>query len=236
MDLVNVPIPLNRCIMRTKYLTIIATDSNTGGQTNGSIYSPDGIDMVYVEETDTGFMTIQSFYIGKYEVTQAQYQAIMGTNPSFFKGANNPVETVSLDDIKAFISKLNAMTNRHYRLPTISEWECAAREGTKRSSYEYSGSNNIDEVAWYKGNSKDNNNDATHPVGQKQPNALGIYDMSGNVWEWCEDNSDSSGCPDRGTRGGGWGNSAGACRVSLRGLNSPSTRIPDIGFRLALSL
>ncbi len=123
------------------------------------------------------------YYIGKYEVTQALWQAVMGSNPSFFKGTDLPVETVSWNDCQDFISKLNAMTGKRFRLPTEAEWEYAARGGKKSRGYLFSGSITLDDVAWY----KENSGSKTHVVGTKQPNELGIYDMAGNVWEWCQD-------------------------------------------------
>jgi hypothetical protein len=206
--------------------------TSSGGDNNrrnGEAYSPDGIEMVYVEGTGSGILAVKGFYIGKYEVTQAQYQAIMGSNPSNFKGSNHPVEMVSWNDAQEFITKLNARTGRNYRLPTEAEWEYAAREGTKRSSYKYSGSDGIGAVAWY----ADNSGGQTHPVGQKIPNALGIYDMSGNVWEWCQDCYDSS-CSLRVFRGGSWGSSAQRCRVAYRSSNSPGDRGNGLGFRVVL--
>ncbi|MBO5235045.1 MAG: formylglycine-generating enzyme family protein [Alistipes sp.] len=185
-------------------------------------------------------VTISDFYIGKYEVTQAQWEAVMGNNPSCFKGDNRPVERVSWNDIQEFIEKLNAKTDKKYRLPTEAEWEYAARGGDQSKGYKYSGSNNIDEVAWH----GDNSAMRTHLVGQKQPNELGLYDMSGNVWEWCSDwyGSYSSGSQtnptgpangsDRVLRGGCWINSAGSCRVSYRGTGGPSIRNFGFGFRL----
>ena len=128
-------------------------------------------------------VTVSDFYIGKYEVTQAQWKAVMGKNPSHYKGENRPVERVSWYDIQKFIEKLNAKTGKRYRLPTEAEWEYAARGGNQSKGYKYSGSNDIGSVAWYTNNS----GDRTHPVGQKQPNELGLYDMTGNVWEWCSD-------------------------------------------------
>ncbi len=204
------------------------TTKPSGNHRNGETWSPDGIDMVYVEGTGTGIFAVKGFYIGKYEVTQAQWQAIMGSNPSNFKGGNNPVEKVSWNDVQEFIKRLNAATGRNYALPTEAQWEYAAREG-KNSSYEYSGSNNINSVAWYDGNS----GSTTHPVGQKSPNALGIYDMTGNVWEWCQDCYDSS-CSYRVYRGGGWGYDARYCRVASRFNNPPSHSNYFIGFRLVI--
>ena len=128
-------------------------------------------------------VTLSSFSIAKTEVTQELWQAVMGNNPSYFKGSNLPVEVVSWNDCQEFIRKLNAMTGYNFRLPTEAEWEFAARGGNKSQHYQYSGSNDVGSVAWY----GDNSGGKTHPVATKAPNELGIYDMSGNVWEWCED-------------------------------------------------
>ena len=191
-------------------------------------------------------VTVSSFYIGKYEVTQAQWKAVMGTNPSNWKGDNLPVEQVSWDDVQEFIRKLNAKTGKTYRLPTEAEWEFAARGGNSSRGYKYSGSNDLNSVVWY----YDNSGSKTHPVGTKSPNELGIYDMTGNVWEWCSDWYDSSYYssaaqtnpkgPTSGSarvlRGGGWDNSARRCRVSGRGSSYPGIRIYYIGFRLVLVL
>lgn len=166
----------------------------------------------------------------------------MGSNPSYFKGSNLPVETVSWDDCQEFIRKLNSMTGQKFRLPTEAEWEYAARGGNKSKGYIYSGSNNIDSVSWYDGNS----GDETHPVATKSPNELGIYDMSGNVWEWCNDwyGSYSSSAQTNPTgpysgsrrvdRGGGWGCNAWLCRVSDRRRDAPDDRYFNLGLRLAL--
>ncbi|MBQ3247480.1 MAG: formylglycine-generating enzyme family protein [Alistipes sp.] len=195
------------------------------------------------DEKPAHSVTVSDFYIGKYEVTQAQWEAVMGENPSCFKGENRPVERVSWNDIQEFIEKLNAKTGKKYRLPTEAEWEYAARGGNQSKGYKYSGSNDIGSVAWYTKNSSSQ----THPVGQKQPNELGLYDMSGNVYEWCSDwfGRYSSGSqtnptgPAKGSRrvlrGGSWLN-AGRCRVSYRGSDDPSSSgfyCGIFGFRLA---
>ena len=184
-----------------------------------------------------------NYYIGKYEVTQALWQAVMGSNPSYFKGDDLPVEQVSWNDCQDFISKLNAMTGKRFRLPSEAEWEYAARGGNKSRGYQYSGSNVLRDVAWYSGNSSSR----THAVGTKQPNELGIYDMAGNVWEWCQDwyGSYSSSPQTNPTgavyelypvyRGGSWNSSARDCRTSYREYFTPVFRNIDLGLRLVLS-
>ncbi len=182
------------------------------------------------------------YFIARTEVTQELWEAVMGNNPSAFKGAKKPVEKVSWDDCQTFIDKLNEMTGQHFRLPTEAEWEFAARGGNKSLGYKYSGSDNIDEVAWF----TENSGNETHPVGTKQPNELGIFDMSGNVWEWCADwygdysasaQKDPKG-PSQGScrvlRGGSWFDSTGFCRVSRRLFNTPDYRGRSNGLRLAL--
>jgi formylglycine-generating enzyme required for sulfatase activity len=213
-----------------------------GGTFTMGCTSEQGSDCIS-DEKPAHQVTLNSFYVGRYEVTQAQWRAVMGSNPSRFKGDNLPVEQVSWNDVQDFIRKLNAQTGKRYQLPTEAEWEYAARGGNKSRGYKYSGSNTLGGVAWY----SDNSNGVTHPVGQKSPNELGIYDMSGNVWEWCSDwdgaysasaqsnpVGDSSGSY-RVNRGGGWYYDAVDCRVVFRGHNSPGLRGVALGFRLVCS-
>ena len=186
---------------------------------------------------------LSDFFIGKYEVTQAQWKAVMGENPSNNKGDNLPVEQVSWNDVQEFISKLNVLTGKQYRLPTEAEWEFAARGGISSKNYKYSGSNTANDVAWIGSNSAR----TTHPVGTKIPNELGIHDMSGNVMEWCNDwlgqytnigkvnpKGANSGTHRVG-RGGSWGSAERVVRVSARSGNTPDSRAMNIGFRLACS-
>lgn len=188
-------------------------------------------------------ITLSSFYIGKYEVTQEEWEAVMGSNPSTFKGAKWPVESVSWEDCQTFIRKLNTITGKQFRLPTEAEWEYAAGGGHQSIGYKFSGSDNIDDVAWYESNSRG----ATHKVGLKRPNELGLYDMSGNVWEWCQDwygnysnsvqsnpNGPSSGV-NRVRRGGSWLAGDELCCVSYRSDYTPLKGRYFLGFRLALS-
>ncbi len=195
------------------------------------------------EKPDHRVTLTKNYYIGKYEVTQALWQVVMGNNPSRFKGDDLPVERVSWKRCQDFISKLNSLTGKRFRLPTEAEWEYAARGGNKSRGYRYSGSNTLDDVAWY----GDNSGSKTHAVGTKQPNELGIYDMSGNVSEWCQDWRGSySSSPQtnptdavsgsyRVDRGGSWLYSAWFSRSSSRGGRTPGGRDGDLGLRLVLS-
>ena len=180
--------------------------------------------------------TVSDFMIGETQVTQELWQAVMGSNPSHFTGdLQRPVEQVSWNDCQEFIRKLNQLTGQNFRLPTEAEWEYAARGGNRSNGYKYSGSNNVGTVAWY----DDNSGSKTHPVKTKQPNELGIYDMSGNVWEWCQDKwcGNYNSPRDSGShvlRGGGWYFYARHVRVSLRNSGDPGIWGNGYGLRLAL--
>ena len=190
-------------------------------------------------------ITLKSFYIGQYEVTQTFWQQVMGNQPAHFAGCSScPVEDVTPEQIRIFISKLNQLTGKHYRLPTEAEWEYAALGGNKSKGYKYSGSNSTDEVAWF----KDNSESKTHPVGQKKPNELGIYDMSGNVWELCADWFDNKyykkstasnplnnkKATHRVMRGGSWRSPKERCYSKARNRNISDHHKQNGGFRLAL--
>lgn len=185
-------------------------------------------------------VTLSSFYICKYEVTQELWTAVMGSNPSEFKGAKRPVEQVSWEDCQTFITKLNQLTGKNYRLPTEAEWEYAARGGNRSNGYKYAGSNTIEDVAWYDCKS------GTHDVGTKRANELGLYDMTGNVLEWCGDWSGSySSRSQTNPKGAFWGD-VRVCRggcwlspgwdwcVSDRGGCPPTQGDCFIGLRLTL--
>ncbi|MEO6038118.1 MAG: SUMF1/EgtB/PvdO family nonheme iron enzyme [Saprospiraceae bacterium] len=189
-------------------------------------------------------VTVSSFFMSKYEVTQAEWLKIMGNNPSGFKDCDQcPVENVSWDDVQVYIQKLNAKTGKRYRLPTEAEWEYAARGGQNATYYVYAGSNDLDEVTWHLRNS----GNKTHPIGGKKANALGLYDLSGNVWEWCSDwywydaystgtNTNPTGPAQGGRsrvlRGGSWHGIASDCRAANRNGHEPSYRSTYVGFRL----
>ena len=199
----------------------------------------------YDREKPIHEVTVSDFYIGKHEVTQKLYKEIMGTTPSHFKNCDNcPVENVSWNDAQEFIKKLNAKTGKNYCLPSEAQWEYAARGGVE--TQKWSGTNNENELinyAWY----RENSNNKTHSVGTKKPNKFGIYDMSGNVWEWCEDWYDEEYYKNspktnpintkkgsyRVLRGGSWINYATYCRVAYRYYINPTNSYFNDGFRLA---
>ena len=213
---------------------------------NGENYDSEA----YSWEQPVHSITLSEYYIGETEVTQELWEAVMGTNPSRFKGSNKPVESVSLNDCQEFITKLNRRTGKRFCLPTEAEWEYAARGGNKSRGYKYAGSNTIGNVAWYRDNAYDVGESSpaygTHPIGTKSPNELGLYDMSGNVYEWCSDcygeysssleinpTGSISGFS-RVLRGGSWRFNAQRCRVSDRDYDYPGYRINNYGLRLAL--
>lgn len=201
---------------------------------------------VVLYQDSTLDVTLADYSIGQTEVTQALWQAVMGNNPSYFSSneifmveksrefeddLNRPVEWVSWDDCQTFVEKLNELTGRHFRIPTEAEWEFAAKGGNKTHGYPYAGSEDIDEVAWY----RENTDNMTHPVGQKKPNELGIYDMTGNVREWCLDQvsfrlADGTSSRYRIARGGSY---CYNCVVWYRDRATQNVRGSDLGLRLA---
>ena len=210
----------------------------------------------YEDEKPAHRVTLSSFSIGQIEVTQQLWQAVMENNPSQFTGnALRPVENVSWDDCQEFIARLNTLTGKTFRLPTEAEWEYAARGGSKSRGYIYAGSNTLGEVGWYDVNcyliDPNSSNYGPHAVATKRPNELGLYDMSGNVWEWCLDWFDdyaygaqtdptgpasppSEAYPYRVHRGGAWDFDIVDCRNSVRGCSPQSARSKNIGLRLVM--
>jgi formylglycine-generating enzyme required for sulfatase activity len=194
----------------------------------------------YEDEKPVHPVTLSSFYIGQYPVTQKEWMDVMGFNPSQTKGDDLPVTDISWNEVQKFLTKLNRQTGKQYRLPTEAEWEFAARGGVESKGFKYAGSDTPDKVAWTNVNSK-----RLQPVGLKKPNELGLYDMSGNVWEWCEDRyGDYSSSaqtnpegPDTGSdrvyRGGSWGSYPRYCGVANRNYDSPGVLFDGLGFRLA---
>ena len=209
----------------------------------------------YSDEIPVHSVTLSDYYIGKFEVTQGLWEKVMGTtiheqrikagySSTNGVGSDYPMYYVNWEEAQEFCKKLSQLTGKTYVLPTEAQWEYAARGGVKSRGYKYSGSNTIGNVAWY----SDNSSSSTRPVATKQPNELGLYDMSGNVWEWCSDwdgyySSESQSNPTgpstgsrRVLRGGSWGYYAGGCRVSYRIGNYPSYRNFNYGFRVVLLL
>ena len=176
--------------------------------------------------------TVGSFLIGKTEVTGVLWKAVMGKNPSTARGRGKelPVESVSWNDCKEFIEKLNQLTGQKFRMPTEEEWEYAARGGNKSSGFKFSGGDTMGKVGWYSKNSES----STHQVATKTPNELGIYDMSGNVWEWCSDAYEGVESLQYVIRGGCFNDTSQACWIWNRSKNHPTSRIDICGLRLAM--
>ncbi len=223
-------------------MTFVAAIGVWGGvRWNDAVKHPDDFPAEHPAHPVT--MT-QPFYMGKYDVTQEQYQAVIGTNPSHFKGQDNPVETVSWDDAQAFCNKVTEQTKAGVRLPTEAEWEYACRAGTTTEFYSGDLESDLDRVAWYVANSKG----TTHPVGQKESNKFVLYDMHGNVWQWCQDwygedyyskapaenpqGADHS--ASRLLRGGSWKFGPMICRSARRLRRAPDYRYDVIGFRVVV--
>ena len=230
--------PSQRAVLEKLIANMVKVEGSTF--TMGA--TPEQGNDAYEYERPAHQVTLSDYYIGRYEVTQKEWQAVMGDNPSKFYGDNLPVDYVSCNDCQDFINKLNQLTGLKFRLPTEAEWEFAARGGKQSKGYKYSGSDNAKNIAWYEKNS----GSKPHQVGTKEPNELGIYDMSGNVGEWCGDwygrysssaqtnpTGPSSGSL-RVLRGGSWRRNARICRVSRRSIDFPSYRGDNYGFRVVL--
>ncbi len=199
----------------------------------------------YYWEKPAHKVSINTFYMSKFPVTQKEWETIMSSNPCYNHCPDCPVENVTWEDAKKFIDKLNLMSGKRYRLPTEAEWEYAARGGNKSRGYKYAGDNDIEQVAWYYKNS----GKRTHPVGKLKPNELGLYDMTGNVWQWCSDwfgveyynfspasnpkGPDGTSDNYKSCRGGSWYYPAADCRVSNRDRYPINAKDDDVGFRLA---
>ena len=260
---------MKRALQTMCIIAIITTIGAAAGETAGYeptfIDSATGMEFIFVkggcfqmgdtfgdgeaDEKPVHEVCVDDFYLGKYEVTQGQWKKVMGSNPSHFKdlGDKCPVEMVSWNDTQEFISKFNSQSGKKYRLPTEAEWEYAARSGGKSEKWVgTSNESSLGDYAWYNANS----GIKTHPVGQKKPNSLGIYDMTGNVWEWCGDwyadkyYENSSKSNPRGAdsgssrvlRGGSWDTSAQGARAAYRIWINPDNRYDFIGFRVSVSL
>ena len=194
-------------------------------------------------------VTLDGFHMGKFEVSQQLFQEVMGWDTSYFPGKGHPVNNVSWINIQRFIARLNKMTGKHFRLPTEAEWEYAAKGGQLSKGYQYSGSDSIDEIAWYAGNGERR----VHPSGKKKPNELGLYDMTGHLWEFCHDDANMRLYTEKArtnpvvgsfdkpftatakiTRGGGYEFDKDECLIYRRDGATPNVRMPDIGFRLVM--
>ncbi len=204
--------------------------------------TPEQGEEAFNDEKPPHKVTVSTFHIGRYPVTQEQWKAVMGSNPSYFQGERHPVEQVNWMDCQDFVEKLSKITGLKFRLPTEAEWEYAARGGKKGKGYKYSGGNMLSQIAWY----NENSGGTSHEVGQKAPNELGLYDMSGNIWEWVQDwkgdftNEEQMNPkgPEEGDericRGGGWNREHDRCRVSYRGDDLPDLRYRSLGLRVVM--
>ena len=226
-----------------------AQNESAFSQNNAASLENKSCEMVFVDGGTVDNTTLNSFAIGKYPVTQALYQKVMGTNPSYFQDKTNPVENVYWYDAVEFCNRLSEkdglepcysrikdnkikcdFSKNGYRLPTEDEWEFAAKGGNKSRGYTYSGSDDLDEVGWYNGNSQEK----PHAVGQRKPNELGIYDMSGNVWEWCNDlDVQDEKCA---TRGASFNTNESCCSIFFRNPKHPYLSNCECGFRLVRSM
>jgi formylglycine-generating enzyme required for sulfatase activity len=196
------------------------------------------------DEKQHWVMITRPFYLGKHEVTQELWEKVMGANPSYFKGAKNPVETVSWDDCQEFLKKANSLGKGQCRLPTEAEWEWACRAGTRTRFCSGDADDALADYAWLDANSSN----TTHPVGEKKPNAWGLHDLHGNAWEWCADwygeypggrmPAQDPGGPATGSgrvlRGGSWFNYPRSCRSADRGRGDPAVRNENLGLRVVL--
>ena len=236
-------LPASIAALEGLMVTVPAGSFTMGATSEQLVNNGDGFSVKWTPSTQQ--VTLSSYKICKYEVTQQLWQDVMGKNPSYFTGnLQRPVEQVSWNDCQSFITKLNQLTGKNYRLPTEAEWEYAARGGANSTySYIYSGSNTLNDVAWTSSNS----GSQTHTIGTKQANALGLYDMSGNVWEWCNDwygDYSNTGVTNpqgpatgsrRVIRGGSWDNDGNIHRVSRRNSYDPSISYNSYGIRLVFS-
>ena len=204
--------------------------------------TPEQGEEAFNDEKPPHKVTVSTFHIGRYPVTQEQWKAVMGSNPSYFQGERHPGEQVNWMDCQDFVKKLSKITGLKFRLPTEAEWEYAARGGKKGKGHKYSGGDLLAQIAWY----NENSGGTSHEVGQKAPNELGLYDMSGNIWEWVQDwkgdftNEEQMNPkgPEEGDericRGGGWNREHDRCRVSYRGDDLPDLRYRSLGLRVVM--
>ena len=241
----ELPAPMDEITVNGVTFVMVPVKGGTFMMGATSEQGSDGID----RERPVHEVTLDSYSIGQTEVTQDLWTAVMGSNPSYFRGGQYPVERVSWTECQTFIAQLNVMTGRDFRLPTEAEWEFAARGGSESLDYKYAGGNEVATVAWYSGNdswqTKGTGTYGTHPVATRNPNELMLYDMSGNVHEWCQDwfgdyesgaqvnPAGPSAGSDRVYRGGSWYFDEWFCRVSFRNGVAPGYQSYGIGLRLA---